>query len=256
MDGPVRGCIKRVQKCMKNALLLCKIRCIGPWGRPIKPNCPNLLWICLNGRHWWTWERNSFYAKRTSFSHWRHCKKRKVHTFNMMPSNIFIFRFYYYLGNGLTKLGRTQEAHKVYEEAVKLGLFPSLYQRSLHNLDGLYDIKHLKAKLMAELFSLRKAQPWWSLESMECPRLLRWPVEIIGNFYRLCIGTSNDIGLWLKVVSANSRINKILCFRRSTEIVAQKVGDIWKWRKVLRSRKQYALLYQVEHLLIDQRHNM
>lgn len=61
----------------------------------------------------------------------------------------------------------------MYEEAVKLGLFPSLYQRSLHNLDGLYDIKHLMAKLMAELFSLRKAQPWWSLESMECPRLLR-----------------------------------------------------------------------------------
>jgi aspartate beta-hydroxylase len=66
-----------------------------------------------------------------------------------------MFRFYYHLGDGLTRLGRSQEAYKVYEEAVRLGLFPSVYQRSLHNVDGL------------------TARPWWTLEQMECSRQLR-----------------------------------------------------------------------------------
>jgi len=64
-------------------------------------------------------------------------------------------RIYLHLGEGLGQLGRSNEAYKVYEEAVRIGLFPSTLQRSLHNLAGL------------------KAQPWLPLDKMECARQLR-----------------------------------------------------------------------------------
>jgi aspartate beta-hydroxylase len=64
-------------------------------------------------------------------------------------------KFYFHLGDGLTRLGRTQEAYGVYEDAVALGLFPSVYQRSMFNLDGL------------------TARPWWTLEQTGCGKYLR-----------------------------------------------------------------------------------
>ncbi|KAI6205681.1 TPR-REGION domain-containing protein [Aphelenchoides besseyi] len=64
-------------------------------------------------------------------------------------------KFYFHLGDGLMRLGRQQEALKVYEEAVELGLFPSVYQRSTYNLDGLV------------------ARPWWTLSQTQCARQLK-----------------------------------------------------------------------------------
>ncbi|KAI6210478.1 TPR-REGION domain-containing protein [Aphelenchoides besseyi] len=64
-------------------------------------------------------------------------------------------KFYFHLGDGLMRLGRQQEALKVYEEAVELGLFPSVYQRSTYNLDGLV------------------ARPWWALSQTQCARQLK-----------------------------------------------------------------------------------
>lgn len=53
------------------------------------------------------------------------------------------------------RLGRTQDAFRVYEEAVELGLFPSVYQRSTYNLDGL------------------AARPWWTLTQTRCSKHLK-----------------------------------------------------------------------------------
>jgi hypothetical protein len=53
------------------------------------------------------------------------------------------------------RLGRTQDAFRVYEEAVELGLFPSVYQRSTYNLDGL------------------AARPWWTLSQTRCSKHLK-----------------------------------------------------------------------------------
>uniref|UniRef100_A0A914CCF6 Aspartyl/asparaginy/proline hydroxylase domain-containing protein n=1 Tax=Acrobeloides nanus TaxID=290746 RepID=A0A914CCF6_9BILA len=64
-------------------------------------------------------------------------------------------KFYFHLGEGLMRLGRTQEAYKVYEEASELGLFPSMLQRSTYNLDGL------------------TARTWWTMEQSGCGRYLR-----------------------------------------------------------------------------------
>lgn len=64
-------------------------------------------------------------------------------------------KFYFHLGDGLMRLGRSQDAFKVYEEAVELGLFPSVYQRSTYNLDGL------------------TARPWWTLSQTRCSRHLK-----------------------------------------------------------------------------------
>uniref|UniRef100_A0A1B0BFL0 Aspartyl/asparaginy/proline hydroxylase domain-containing protein n=1 Tax=Glossina palpalis gambiensis TaxID=67801 RepID=A0A1B0BFL0_9MUSC len=53
-------------------------------------------------------------------------------------------RFYFQLGDALQRLGREEEAFKVYKQGADLKLFPSIYQRSLYNEPGL------------------KAQPFWS----------------------------------------------------------------------------------------------
>ncbi|CAD5234193.1 unnamed protein product [Bursaphelenchus xylophilus] len=64
-------------------------------------------------------------------------------------------KFYFHLGDGLQRLGRSQEALKVYEDAVELGLFPSVYQRSTYNLDGL------------------TARPWWTVTQTLCGKHLK-----------------------------------------------------------------------------------
>ncbi|KAK3867181.1 hypothetical protein Pcinc_027331 [Petrolisthes cinctipes] len=46
-------------------------------------------------------------------------------------------RFYYGLGDVLQRLGKSQEAYKVYDEAVEKGMLMSRYQRSLYNVDRL-----------------------------------------------------------------------------------------------------------------------
>ena len=46
-------------------------------------------------------------------------------------------KFFFHLGDALRRLGKTSEADKVYEEAVKEGAIPSFWQRSLYNVEGL-----------------------------------------------------------------------------------------------------------------------
>lgn len=55
-------------------------------------------------------------------------------------------RFYFHLGDALTRMGRHDEAMEVYADGVKNGLFLSKYQRSLYNVKRL------------------KGQPWWTPE--------------------------------------------------------------------------------------------
>uniref|UniRef100_A0A0K0EJ59 Asp_Arg_Hydrox domain-containing protein n=1 Tax=Strongyloides stercoralis TaxID=6248 RepID=A0A0K0EJ59_STRER len=64
-------------------------------------------------------------------------------------------KFFYHLGDGLMRLGRRQEAYKVYEKGAELGLFLSTYQRSIYNIVGL------------------TAKPWWSIEQSGCFKSLR-----------------------------------------------------------------------------------
>lgn len=53
-------------------------------------------------------------------------------------------RFYFHLGDALHRTGRQEEAVKVYEDGVKEGLFLSVYQRSLYNVNNL------------------TGKPWWN----------------------------------------------------------------------------------------------
>ncbi|VDM47949.1 unnamed protein product [Toxocara canis] len=64
-------------------------------------------------------------------------------------------RFYYHLGDALSRLGRQEEAYRVYSIAAKIGLFLSPYQRSLYNYDGL------------------TARPWWSVDQTTYARHLK-----------------------------------------------------------------------------------
>lgn len=52
-------------------------------------------------------------------------------------------------------MGRHSEAHQVYKKGVRLGLFPSVYQRSIHNLAGI------------------TAKAWWTVEQSGCSKHLR-----------------------------------------------------------------------------------
>ncbi|VDK68106.1 unnamed protein product [Onchocerca ochengi] len=64
-------------------------------------------------------------------------------------------RFYYHFGEALTRLGKKQEAYRVYSVGAKVGIFPSPYQRSLYNVEGL------------------TARPWWSVEQTFCSQHLK-----------------------------------------------------------------------------------
>uniref|UniRef100_A0A1I7VPL1 TPR_REGION domain-containing protein n=1 Tax=Loa loa TaxID=7209 RepID=A0A1I7VPL1_LOALO len=64
-------------------------------------------------------------------------------------------RFYYHFGEALTRLGKRQEAYRVYSIGAKVGLFPSPYQRSVYNVEGL------------------TARPWWSVEQTFCSKHLK-----------------------------------------------------------------------------------
>ncbi len=54
-------------------------------------------------------------------------------------------KFYVFLGDGLRRLGRFEEADLVYQEGADLGHYPSFWQRSIFNIEGL------------------RAQPLWTL---------------------------------------------------------------------------------------------
>ncbi|XP_042906102.1 aspartyl/asparaginyl beta-hydroxylase isoform X2 [Parasteatoda tepidariorum] len=62
-------------------------------------------------------------------------------------SGVLDGRFYFHLGDALHRIDRNNEALKVYDEAVKEGLFLSRYQRSLYNVNGL------------------TGKPWWDPKS-------------------------------------------------------------------------------------------
>ena len=55
-------------------------------------------------------------------------------------------RFYFHLGDALQRLNQTENAYKVYQAGAENGLFLSMYQRSLYNIDTL------------------TGRPWWTIE--------------------------------------------------------------------------------------------
>ena len=64
-------------------------------------------------------------------------------------------RFFLRLGDGLRRLGRSQEADVVFQDGAELGLYPSFWQRSLFNVEGL------------------RAQPLWTLTETGLERELK-----------------------------------------------------------------------------------
>jgi aspartate beta-hydroxylase len=46
-------------------------------------------------------------------------------------------RFFLHLGDGLRRLGKSQEADLVFQDGAELSLYPSFWQRSLYNVEGL-----------------------------------------------------------------------------------------------------------------------
>lgn len=63
---------------------------------------------------------------------------------NSKAAGVIDGRFYFHLGDALTRLGKNNEAYKLYEDGVLNNVFLSKYQRSLYNVNGL------------------TGKPWWS----------------------------------------------------------------------------------------------
>ncbi|KAK2177803.1 hypothetical protein NP493_579g02002 [Ridgeia piscesae] len=68
-------------------------------------------------------------------------------------------RFFLHLGDALYRVGRHEDAQKVYDLGYKKNVFLSPWQRSLHNVDRL------------------KAQPWWTERDTEVEDKLRMLAE-------------------------------------------------------------------------------
>ncbi|XP_064596923.1 aspartyl/asparaginyl beta-hydroxylase-like [Liolophura sinensis] len=64
-------------------------------------------------------------------------------------------RFYFHLGDSLQRVGQKEEAYEVYKAGADLGLFLSMYQRSLYNVD------HLTGR------------PWWTPEQTTYKKYLK-----------------------------------------------------------------------------------
>lgn len=87
-------------------------------------------------------------------------------------------RFYFHLGDALQRLGRQQEALKVYEEGSKKKLFLSKYQRSLYNVDSLKSRPFWTIEQTTYASSLKQISSQWSAIRDEGLRLL----NADGNF--------------------------------------------------------------------------
>ncbi|MFH4974056.1 hypothetical protein AB6A40_000765 [Gnathostoma spinigerum] len=134
-------------------------------------------------------------------------------------------RFYYHLGDGLTRLGHIDDAYHVYEIGAKVGLFLSAYQRSLHNVEGLL------------------ARPWWTVDQTTYGRHLKnverkWTIikeeamNLVKEHYNLFVAENEELtegGDWKayylyrngEEVNANCRRAEQTCdivknFRRAT----------------------------------------
>lgn len=58
-------------------------------------------------------------------------------------------KFFVHLGDGLRRLGKTQEADLVFQDGAELALYPSFWQRSLYNVEGL------------------KSEPLWTIDETQ-----------------------------------------------------------------------------------------
>ncbi|CAG9828778.1 unnamed protein product [Diabrotica balteata] len=71
---------------------------------------------------------------------------------NTKDEGVIDGRFYFHLGDALVRLGRREEADKVYEEGTNNKVFFSKYQRSLYNVPKL------------------SGKPWWNPEDIPYPK--------------------------------------------------------------------------------------
>ena len=82
-------------------------------------------------------------------------------------------KFYYHLGEALQRLGRKAESDKVYEDGVAAGVFPSFWQRSLYNVDGLVAKPVWTLQETSYEFGLKVLQFNWEKIRAEAVALLR-----------------------------------------------------------------------------------
>jgi len=82
-------------------------------------------------------------------------------------------KFYYHLGEALQRLGRKAESDKVFNEGVAAGVFPSFWQRSLYNVDGLVAKPVWTLQETSYEFGLKVLQFNWEKIRAEAVALLR-----------------------------------------------------------------------------------
>jgi aspartate beta-hydroxylase len=81
-------------------------------------------------------------------------------------------RFYFNLGDALQRLGRNEEAQKVYQKGAKIGVFLSEYQRSLYNVDRLKSTPFWSKVQTTYKDDLMEIQKYWQIIRDEGLKLL------------------------------------------------------------------------------------
>ena len=82
-------------------------------------------------------------------------------------------KFYYHLGEAFQRLGRKADSDKVFSDGVAAGIFPSFWQRSLYNVDGLMAKPVWTLQETSYEFGLKVLQFNWEKIKAEAMALLR-----------------------------------------------------------------------------------
>ncbi|XP_038116447.1 aspartyl/asparaginyl beta-hydroxylase isoform X5 [Culex quinquefasciatus] len=151
-------------------------------------------------------------------------------------------RFYFHLGDALQRLGRQQEALKVYENGSKKKLFLSKYQRSLYNIDNLKSRPFWTVEQTTYSSSLQLIASQWSAIRDEGMRLL----NAEGNFKDEAENL-RDTGDW-KQFELFARGNRIANNCAKAPITCKLVEQFTAARTCKRGQVKFSVMHPGTHV--------
>lgn len=151
-------------------------------------------------------------------------------------------RFFFHLGDALQRLGRQQEALKVYENGSKKKLFLSKYQRSLYNIDNLKSRPFWTVEQTTYSSSLQLIASQWSAIRDEGMRLL----NAEGNFKDEAENL-RDTGDW-KQFELFARGNRIANNCAKAPITCKLVEQFTAARTCKRGQVKFSVMHPGTHV--------
>ncbi|CAH1153790.1 unnamed protein product [Phaedon cochleariae] len=151
-------------------------------------------------------------------------------------------RFYFHLGDALTRLGRTDEANKVYEEGAENKVFLSKHQRSLYNVPRLTGRPWWPKEHLQNVQSLNLLEQHWKEISQEALAVLNEE-----GLFRDEAENLKDTGDWKQLeLFARGRRNAKNC--RKCPITCAIVDRIPEARSCRRGQTKFSVMHPGTHV--------